>query len=60
MMAATGKKGKGIRIAACPISNSSPEFKRLYVSQDLCMVRSLDSDLRQYSSGVRSGHVVTN
>jgi hypothetical protein len=59
MLTATGKKEKGIRIAACPISNSSLEFERLYVYQDVRMV-SLYSDLRQYSSGVRSGHVVTN
>jgi hypothetical protein len=60
MLTATGKKEKDIRIAACPISYSSLEFERLYVYQDVRMVRSLYSDLRQYSSGVRSGHVVTN
>jgi hypothetical protein len=60
MMAATGRTGKGIRIGARPISNSLLELERLHVSQDVRLVRSLDSDLCQYSSGVRSGHVVTN
>ena len=39
---------------------SLSECERLYVSQDLRMVRNFVSDLRQFSSGVRTGHVVTN
>jgi hypothetical protein len=54
---ATGKKMEGIRIGASSMSNPPLNPERLYVAQDVRMVRSLYSDLRQFSSGVR---IVTN
>jgi hypothetical protein len=57
MTTTTANNGQGIESLLVRLPIPPLEFERLYVSQALSMVR---SDLRQYSSGIRSGHVVTN
>jgi len=61
MTTTTANNGQGIESLLVRLPIPPLEFERLYVSQALSMVRSMvRSDLRQYSSGIRSGHVVTN